>query len=188
MRSRRVEAAAQDPQAAVTLRDLFLENIDLPPASLVAATLAQNGEIDPAPLAAALLAQGHGLCLPVVVAADKALVFRAWKPGDPLLPGAFGIPEPLAHKPAVEPNVLLVPLVAFDRRGNRLGQGGGYYDRTLAQRRRKPGVLAIGLGFSVQEAPSVPAASGDQSLDLIVTEKEIIRTGLLPHSSLTASP
>jgi 5-formyltetrahydrofolate cyclo-ligase len=175
MRARRAEASARLPEAAVALRDTFLRNMELPPSSLVAVTVAHDGEIDPAPLAEALLAQGHGLCLPVVAGPKQIMIFRAWRPDQPLSPGAFGIPEPPASAPTVEPGVLFVPLLAFDRRGNRLGQGGGFYDRTLARLRQKEGVLAIGLGFAAQETSVVPAGPHDERLDVIATEKEIFR-------------
>jgi 5-formyltetrahydrofolate cyclo-ligase len=177
MRVRRAEACAHYPEAALALRDVFLENIALPPSGLVAVTIAHDGEIDPAPLASALLAQGHSLCLPVVTGPNRVLLFRVWKPGAPLEAGAFGMPEPPASAPVVEPGVLLVPLLAFDRRGNRLGQGGGYYDRTLACLRQQKEILTIGLGFAAQEEFSVPAGPEDERLDIVVTDKEMIRTG-----------
>jgi len=94
--------------------------------------------------------------------------------GDPLRQAAFGLHEPLTSSPQVEPANLFVPLCAFDRRGNRLGYGKGYYDRTLAGLARQGPILAIGLAFSAQEADRVPTEPHDQALDYIVTETAII--------------
>jgi 5-formyltetrahydrofolate cyclo-ligase len=129
------------------------------------------GEMDPAPLLHALLQRGHAVALPVVVARDAPLAFRAWHAGMVLEPGVLGIPVPPASSPLVVPDVLLVPLIAFDALGRRLGQGGGFYDRTLARRRAEgPGVLALGLAFAVQEIPEVPEEAFDERLDGIITE------------------
>jgi 5-formyltetrahydrofolate cyclo-ligase len=172
MRIKRAEAYAQNPGAPLALRDRFLESIIPPPASIFATTVAQSREINPAPLNEALLTFGHNLCLPVVTGPEQSLSFRAWRPGELLLPGAFSLPEPPVTAPAVVPTVILVPLLAFDRQGHRLGQGGGYYDRTLSCLRARHKILAIGLGFSAQELPTVPAGPGDEPLDVIATEKE----------------
>ncbi len=179
MRRRRVAAANKSlPEGSgALLRDQFLRNVSLPAGSVVAMTIPQDGEIDPGPLGEALLAAGHRLCLPRVACKGLPLVFKSWSLGDELRPGAFGIPEPLVSAAEVLPGFLLVPFLAFDRHGNRLGQGGGYYDRTLATLRAQGEVLAAGLGFSAQEVPAVPAGPGDERLDCIVTEKEFI----VPH-------
>lgn len=175
MRKRHMELNASIPQAAKKVRDLFLRHITLPKESLIALTVAQNGELDPLPLGLALLEQQHRLCLPIVTGKNKPLLFRAWKPGDSLKTGKYNILEPLPSADIIEPDVLLIPLLAFDRQGNRLGQGGGYYDRTLASLRGKTKILAIGLGFAAQQVPIVPCHRNDQRLNIIVTENEIIR-------------
>jgi 5-formyltetrahydrofolate cyclo-ligase len=127
MKTRRAEAARQNPDAAEALRDLFLKSIALPEKSIVSFYIARDSEIDPAPLADALRVEGHVLCLPVVEAHGAKLLFRCYAAGDSLVPqGALGIPEPLAATPRAEPDVLLVPLLAFDRKLHRLGYGGGY--------------------------------------------------------------
>lgn len=120
-------------------------------------------------------ALGHRCVLPVVVARGAALAFRRWRPGDALLPGPLGTRMPDAAAPEVTPDVVLAPLLAFDRAGRRLGYGGGYYDRTLRALRRAVGVVAVGVGFAAQEMAEVPAGSGDERLDWIVTEREAIR-------------
>ena len=120
--------------------------------------------------------RGHSLCLPVIEGADKALFFRKYKLGDALVVGRYGIPIPAAGVPVFRPDVLLVPLVAFDRRGHRLGYGAGYYDRTIAAlRERKEEVLIIGIAYAQQETEMVPEAAHDQLLDMVITENEIIR-------------
>ena len=173
METRRAEAKAQNPEAPFALRDHFLKAIALPPGSIVASYSARSNEMDPAPLADALRAAGHRVALPVMAGRGKPLVFRIHNPGVPLIENALGIPEPLPEAPIVEPDILLVPLLAFDRQRHRLGAGGGYYDRTLPDLRRRKTILAIGLGFACQELPEIPSESHDASLDRIVTEIEV---------------
>ncbi|MBV9989888.1 MAG: 5-formyltetrahydrofolate cyclo-ligase [Alphaproteobacteria bacterium] len=129
-------------------------------------------EADPRALVAALAARGHALALPVVAQKASPLHFRLWREGDPLIVHAFGMHEPAADAPRVFPNVLLVPLLAFDARGHRLGYGGGFYDRTLASLDDK---LAIGVAFAGQEADALPAHPHDHPLDMVVTEKGLRR-------------
>jgi 5-formyltetrahydrofolate cyclo-ligase len=111
--------------------------------------------------------------LPVVVARGGPLRFRRYRYGDPLEHGN-GADVPMASAPEVLPDLLLVPLIGFDGDGNRLGQGGGYYDRTLPLLRRQRSILAIGVAFSVQFVPSLPCVATDQRLDAVVTENEWI--------------
>ena len=133
-----------------------------------------RNEADTRLLLAALAAQGFATALPVTGARGTALVFRAWTHGDPQNPGQMGIPEPLLTAPSVEPDMLFVPLAAFDRRGHRIGYGAGHYDCTLAQLRRKKPVLAIGIGYATQEIAQVPEDVHDQRLDFVLTERELI--------------
>jgi 5-formyltetrahydrofolate cyclo-ligase len=132
-----------------------------------------RSEIDPRPLLLALHARGQALALPAVVPPD--LVFRAWAPGEPLERKPFGLSEPSAEASRRPPRILLVPLAAFDRAGGRLGYGRGYYDRTLAALRAQGPAVAIGFAFAAQEVPEVPMGSGDERLDAVVTEEEVIR-------------
>lgn len=127
-------------------------------------------EIDVLPALALFAGAGHTVGLPVVVGRKLPLVFRSWIPGAALARGVLGIPYPPEGNPEVEPSVLLVPLLAFDRRGHRLGYGGGYYDRTLAELRAKRPVFAIGVGYAFQEIDEVPADSADQRVDAIATD------------------
>ena len=113
---------------------------------------------------------GHPTSLPVVPGRAKPLTFRAWRPGEPVISGVLGIPMPAAGAPEIVPEIVLVPLLAFDRRGYRLGYGGGYYDRTLAGLRAKGPTFAIGVGFAFQEIDEVPTTPGDQPVDAIATE------------------
>lgn len=127
-------------------------------------------EIDVLPSLIAFADAGHTVSLPVVVGRKQPLIFRSWMPGGALASGVLGIPYPPEGNPEVEPSILLVPLLAFDRRGHRLGYGGGYYDRTLADLRAKGPVFAIGVGYDFQEVDEVPADSIDQRVDAIATD------------------
>ncbi|TAK98080.1 MAG: 5-formyltetrahydrofolate cyclo-ligase [Rhodospirillaceae bacterium] len=117
---------------------------------------------------------GAQICLPVVGPRGKRLKFRRWQAGESLVAGPLGTAHPPPAAPVVDPDILLVPLVAFDRHGNRLGRGGGYYDRTLAALRAKRPVLAIGLAFDFQEVPEVPTEPDDQPLDMVITERRTL--------------
>jgi 5-formyltetrahydrofolate cyclo-ligase len=143
----------------------------------VAAYCAQGSEMDPGPVLTAILGLDPGrakACLPVATDRDSPLVFRLWQPGEPLIPDAFGILSPPASSPEVLPNLVITPLLAFDRKGGRLGQGAGHYDRTLANLRRQRPVFVLGVAFAEQEVPVVPTAPHDERLDAIVTETDYI--------------
>lgn len=129
-----------------------------------------RGEADPIP---AIQAHHGPVCLPVVTGKAVPLVFRQWQ-GEVLEPGPFGTSHPAESSPSLRPNILIVPLAAFDRAGNRIGYGGGYYDRTLELLRKDGETLAIGLAFASQEVPSIPAEPFDQPLNMIVTCREVI--------------
>ena len=148
--------------------------IDIKPGAVVAGYSPIRSEIDPIPLMRRLADIGAQLALPVVVAKGQPLVMRSWTVGDHLQAGTWGIREPELAAALVEPDVLIVPLLAFDRRGHRIGYGAGYYDMTLtALRQRKP-VVAIGIAFAIQEIDAVPDEPGDARLDFVMTEKETI--------------
>ncbi|MBN9582757.1 MAG: 5-formyltetrahydrofolate cyclo-ligase [Afipia sp.] len=148
--------------------------VELPAGTLVAGYSPINSEIDPLPLMRALAGRGAALALPVIIARDQALVFRAWRPEEALKRGAFGIFQPSAEAEEVEPDIVLVPLAAFDRAGHRIGYGGGYYDRTLQTLRAAKRITVIGLAFAVQEIDIVPRLSHDEPLDCVLTERELI--------------
>lgn len=130
-------------------------------------------EIDPRPAMVRALLRGPVL-LPVVVR-GRPLEFRQWHPGLSLLRDDYGVEYPDADQPVVVPDVLVVPLLAFDGHGHRLGYGGGYYDRTLAALRRERRVTAIGFAFAAQEVPVLPHTSDDERLDMIITERRVKR-------------
>ena len=136
-----------------------------------------RSEIDTRPLLGRLAGEGWTTALPVVIGPGKPLLFRRWLPGEPLALDAMGIEIPDPALPEVEPDMLIIPLLAFDRRGYRLGYGGGFYDRTLAALRAKKRVIAIGAGYAGQEVADVPHADYDQKLDYVMTEKGLITCG-----------
>ncbi len=172
----RAEAAAEDPVATgYALCERVLPAIDFPSGCVVSAYWPISSEIDPRPLMIHLHEDGHPIALPVTPPRGDPLVFRAWRPNDPLEAAGFGTRVPLASRPELTPRVLIVPLLAFDRAGYRLGYGGGYFDRTLARLRESGRVLAVGVAYAAQEVAQVPRDDGDQPLDWIVTEAESIR-------------
>jgi 5-formyltetrahydrofolate cyclo-ligase len=142
--------------------------------SVVAGFFALGTELDPAALLATLAARGDRLCLAAVSGTAQPLLFRGYKPGDPLVPGPYGTSEPGPAAPLLRPDVVLVPLLAFDRQGWRLGYGGGYYDRSLRALRAEGPLLAIGLAYAAQEVASVPHDEKDERLDLVVTEQGVL--------------
>jgi 5-formyltetrahydrofolate cyclo-ligase len=132
-------------------------------------------EADPSGLIATLQARGCEISYPRVHQKAQPLWFHVPIADEPWLTGAFGIPEPRSTWPRAFPTVLLVPLLAFDSTGYRLGYGGGYYDRTLVQLRKQHAVTAIGVAFAGQEVASVPHDAGDQRIDMVVTELGVRR-------------
>jgi 5-formyltetrahydrofolate cyclo-ligase len=137
-----------------------------------------QGELDPGPLAARLRAAGALLALPHVRTPDEPMVFRAWDADDPLTKGYGGIPEPDAAAPELVPEVVIVPLSAFDRRGFRIGYGKGHFDRTLGPLEREQRPFTVGYAFALQEVEEVPRELHDVPMDAVVTESEIIRCNL----------
>ncbi len=176
-RSKRRAAAASGSEAGERLRESFLSALPLPPAQVVAGYWPLPEEIDVRPLMTNLHLSGHVLVLPVVVGRGQPLTFRRWRPSLPLDAGVYGISVPSAEAPEATPGVLLVPLLAFDGEGRRLGYGAGYYDRTLATLRRAGDILAIGAAYAAQRMDSLPEGASDQRLDWVVTEEGAIRTG-----------
>jgi 5-formyltetrahydrofolate cyclo-ligase len=134
-------------------------------------------EINPIPLMHKLFEFGARLALPVVRGRGNPLVMRAFAFGDPLVAGVWGIREPKPDAAEVLPDMLLVPLIAFDRKGHRIGYGAGYYDLTITALRAQKDVLAVGIAFAAQEIAQVPATARDARLDIVLTEREIIRLG-----------
>jgi 5-formyltetrahydrofolate cyclo-ligase len=168
-RRRAAAAEAGDGAADAVCRNL-LAAVPRSAGAVVSAYWPMASELDPRPVMAALHGAGHPIALPVVVGPQRPLVFRAWSPGDGLEPAGFGTQVPGADQPERTPEVILAPLLAFDREGYRLGYGGGFYDRTLAVLRARGRVLAVGLAYAGQEIAAVPRGANDIRLDWIVTE------------------
>jgi 5-formyltetrahydrofolate cyclo-ligase len=144
------------------------------PGAVVSGFMPMKSEINPIPLMRKLADAGAALALPVVAGKGRPLIMRAWSVGAPLASGVWGIREPKPDAPEVFPDVLIVPLLAFDRCGHRIGYGAGYFDMTItALRARKP-VVAAGIAFAAQEIAEVPTTPRDARLDLVLTEREVI--------------
>ena len=144
------------------------------PGMIVSGFMPLKSEINPLPLMRKLAGQGARLALPVVAGRGRPLIMREWVFGEPLIAGVWGIREPKPEAAEVDPNILLVPLLAFDRAGHRIGYGAGYYDLTLAQLRARNPVIAVGLAFAAQEVAAVPATPRDARLGLVLTEREVL--------------
>ena len=148
--------------------------VEVTPGTVVSGFSPLKSEISPLPLLRRLADAGVSLALPVVIGRGQPLVMRAWSFGAPLVSGVWGIREPTADAPELNPDILIVPLLAFDRRGHRIGYGAGYYDMTIARLRAMKPVTAIGIAFGSQEIAAVPATPRDARLDLVLTERETI--------------
>jgi 5-formyltetrahydrofolate cyclo-ligase len=144
------------------------------PGMIASGFMPLKSEINPLPLMRKLTDAGARLALPVVAGRGKPLIMRSWQWGEPLVPGVWGIREPPPTAPELQPDILLVPLLAFDRRGHRIGYGAGYYDLTIAQLRAKKPIAAVGIAFAAQEVEIVPRTAFDAQLDLVLTESETI--------------
>lgn len=160
--------------AATAVRDRVLAEVPLPDGP-IAGYWPLGSELDVRPLLLHLHGLGRPVALPVSGPRGQALTFRDWDPALPLAAGRYGIHEPGADRPEVLPAALLVPMLAFDRTGHRLGYGAGYYDRTLDALRAVRPVLAVGVAFAAQEVEAVPCADHDERLNWIVTELESLR-------------
>jgi len=164
MRATRKRLAGLDAGAA----DRAAEQADaLPPGRIVAVYRAIGSELDVEALSRALIEAGRELCLPVVIEPDAPMIFRRWSPGEPLELDEAGVPAPFPLAEVVDPDLILAPLLAFDARGGRLGQGGGYYDRTFAAR---PAVTRIGFAYAGQQVADLPAEPHDIRLHGVLTE------------------
>src|SRR5271154_2502019 len=144
------------------------------PGAIVSGFMPLKTEINPLPLMQKLHKAGARLALPVVAGRGKPLIMRAWEFGAPLDHGQWGIREPKAEAEEVEPDILLVPLLAFDRGGHRIGYGAGYYDMTINGLRARKPVAAVGIAYAAQEVSKIPVTPRDARLDLVLTEREVI--------------
>ncbi len=164
-------ARAAGARAGIDAVGHFLAAISLPEACVVSGYWPMRDEFDVRPLLAALHERGHPCALPVVMGRGLALDFRAWKPGDALVEAAFGTRVPSDDAPVLTPQMLLVPMLAFDDRGYRLGYGGGFYDRSLAALKSP---IAVGCAYEAQRVDDLPIDDHDRRLDWIVTETRIL--------------
>jgi 5-formyltetrahydrofolate cyclo-ligase len=171
--ARAKRATLTNIEAPARLAEAMLAHHAPPKGAIIAGYWPMGDEMDPRPLMLALASRGHAMALPVTPPRGEPLAFHAWAPGAALRPGPMGTSEPIAGE-ALCPDVLLVPLLAFDRAGRRLGYGGGYYDRTLAA---LPAAKAIGIAYAGQEMAEVPAGPQDMRLPLIATEDSVIVCG-----------
>lgn len=144
------------------------------PKPIIAGYWPITGELDDLPFLKHCHNQGLQCALPFITDSNNPLAFKAWQPSDTLGKGKYGIPAPSSEALTLIPDVLLVPLVAFDKDCHRLGRGGGFYDRTLAQLRKSHAVLAIGLAYDCQEIDHVTREAHDQQLDCIVTPTRVV--------------
>ncbi len=168
--------AAREAAQAVAATGLLALTEPEHDGAIISGFASMPDELDTSLLLEALHAQGCPLALPVIVAKGQPLIFRTWIPGDEMATAKWGIREPLPSQPEVMPDIVLVPLLAFDKHGYRLGYGGGFYDRTLAKIRESKPVLAVGIAFDEQEVDAVPYDRYDQRLDLMVTQTRVLRS------------
>jgi 5-formyltetrahydrofolate cyclo-ligase len=162
-------AAMVNPDAGTRLAAIVLEQVQIPESAVVAGFWPIGDEIDLRPLLHALHTRGHRIALPETPKRGEALIFRHWRPDTTMIAGRFGTSHP--DGPSVTPDFFLTPLLAFDRRGNRLGYGAGYYDRTLAAHQA---AYRLGCAYAAQEVPVVPTGPHDQPLHAIATELGLI--------------
>jgi 5-formyltetrahydrofolate cyclo-ligase len=146
----------------------------LAPGNVVSGFMPLKTEINPLPLLRKLASAGATLALPAVCGRGQPLRMRAYAFGDRLIAGVWNIREPAADAPEVFPDILIVPLLAFDRSGHRVGYGAGYYDLTINALRARKSVIAAGIAFAVQEISAVPHTEQDAPLDFVLTERESI--------------
>jgi 5-formyltetrahydrofolate cyclo-ligase len=165
--------AAERSAAAATIAARPLP-VAVPAGAIVSGFSPLKSEINPVPLMRAFADAGAGLALPVVAGRGKPLIMRSWTFGAPLVAGVWGIREPPPDAPEVFPDILIVPLLAFDRTGHRIGYGAGYYDMTIARLRGIKPVLAVGIAYAAQEIAEIPTTERDARLDFVLTERETI--------------
>ena len=156
------------PEAARAVAAHFFDAVPLAPTDIVAGYWRIKDEMDCQPILVRLMDGLQPVCLPVVVGDEQPLELRLWEQGAPLYEAGFGTLAPSELSPQVEPDVIIMPLLGFDKRGTRLGYGGGYYDRTLERLSRRPRL--VGIAFAAQELDDIPREAHDVPLDIIITE------------------
>ena len=177
-KQQRAKAFALNPRAGEQVCQQLLNSKKLKPNQIVAVYWPSGDELNPMPLLNRLHELGHQTVLPVMLGAGKPLLFRTWAPNDRLKIAQFGTYEPCEDKHALKPDIILAPLLAFDRHGYRLGYGGGFYDRTIENLRQTKSVSVFGVAYAAQEMNQVIKGPFDQPLDAVVTEQGIISFNL----------
>jgi 5-formyltetrahydrofolate cyclo-ligase len=167
-------SAPERDSAAEKAKSLFFTHVKLQKYSIVAGYWPIRGELDVRPLLQEILGLGHACALPHVVAQGHGLDFRDWDNSTPMTTGKYGISEPLSGKDII-PDIILVPMAAFDANRHRLGYGKGYYDRTLAHLRTKKDVLAVGMAYDWQKCGPFPVEPHDVKMDMIITDKNVYK-------------
>ncbi len=155
--------------ASKNVAEHFFRSVPLKPGEIVAGYWRIKDEMDIQPILVRLMDTFQPVCLPVVLGDEEPLELRLWEQGAPLYEAGFGTLAPSELAPKVEPDIVLMPLLGFDKRGTRLGYGGGYYDRTLERLARRPRL--VGIAYAAQEFEDIPREAHDVPLDVIVTEK-----------------
>jgi len=165
--------AAHDPARSAQAAAVLLQALEGQAGKVIAGYFPIRTEVDPTPALEALSAQNQ-IVLPVIQGEGQALLFRQWTPGCQMMDGPFGAKVP-ADGAELDPQIIIVPLVAFDATGGRLGYGGGFYDRTLAKLQPKTAPVAVGFAYAAQQAEALPREPTDIGLDMIVTERGVLR-------------
>ncbi len=163
-----------DGSAIFRIQAFFIDNIKLTSNTVISAFLPIGSEIDLRPMLSDLSEDNHIITLPCVVGDNMPLLFRHWQLGDPLIKESFGTMAPKNNAIEYIPDILLVPMLAFDNQGYRLGYGGGFYDRSLEKIRAVKKITAIGVAYGEQQIDKIPHDHHDQPLDMIITDEGII--------------
>ena len=171
----REQAWQGNPEAGEALKRHLIEALSVPPGVALSGYWPLPGEMDVRPALQHYHREGHRIGLPVVTGKYQPLLFRSWHPEAALVKGDFRVMTPPPEAPDIVPSILLVPLLAFDPDGYRLGYGGGFYDRTLAKLRTEAHAVAVGIAYAAQEVPAVPRGAFDQPLDFVVTERSVFK-------------
>ena len=168
---RRAGLGSRRAELSVRICAQFLAAVPIPPDAVVSSYWAIGDEADPAALERELRGRGHRIVLPRVAGRKLPLDFHLWEAGAKLVRGGFGLSEPSREWPKLAPDVLIVPLLAFDAQGYRIGYGAGYYDRSIAGLRQVKHVIAAGFAFAAQEFAAVPHVEHDERLDWVATDR-----------------
>lgn len=173
LRKRLSLPTAARKEAAQAMAERFLQTVKLKPGAVIAGYWPVNGEINVLPLLTQLQGQGYACALPQMSGKDKPLLFGRWSEKTPMKTNAFEIKEPEASAPAVMPDIVIVPLLAFDDQLHRLGYGAGFYDRTFTVMKKIGPFTAVGVAYDVQKIGKVPAEAHDRALDMVVTDRHV---------------